>query len=192
MQKLSYTSICIITCLSFLTQMLKSAHFEIQTQYFERIKKDAYNFRYTLWLINIAHYMLLIKNKRKATGLYKRKYFWVIIWNINTTLYFNTLITDIHWASKENYHIYQSWISPLNITTESNGQAYHLFNTAVYREKEFDKLTCLISHLKHLMVLLRCQFFQELHFYTLSSCDIASSGIFFKVKTLLNNAFKFW
>ena len=50
----------------------------------------------------------------------------------------------------------------------------------------------IFAFLKHLMVLLRCNF-SGLHFYTLSktltACrDIAQ--IFFKVKTLLNNAFK--
>ena len=43
--------------------------------------------------------------------------------------------------------------------------------------------------LKHLLMLLKYNFFSGLHFYTLSETLIACRAIF-KVETLLNNAFK--
>ena len=46
--------------------------------------------------------------------------------------------------------------------------------------------------LKHLMMLLKYKFFSGLHFYTLSKRLIACRAMqlrFFKVETLLNNAF---
>ena len=51
----------------------------------------------------------------------------------------------------------------------------------------------IFTYLKHLIVLLRCNFFAGLHFYTLSKTLIACRDMqlrFLKVKTLLNNAFK--
>ena len=47
--------------------------------------------------------------------------------------------------------------------------------------------------LKHLMMLLKCNFFSVLHFYTLPKtlivCRAMQLRCLFKVKTLLNNAF---
>ena len=47
------------------------------------------------------------------------------------------------------------------------------------------------TFLKHFMMLLKCNFFSVLHFYTLSKTLMATyvALIFFKVETLLNNAF---
>ena len=96
------------------------------------------------------------------------------------------------WNSCGLYQDIYDWISPLN---KRSGWSFILTQQSMGRnEYGISGHLHIFAFLKHLMVLLRCNF-SGLHFYTLSKTLIACRDMqfrFFKVKTLLNNAFKVW
>ena len=89
------------------------------------------------------------------------------------------------------YQDIYDWISPLN---KWSGRSFILTQQSMGRnEYGISGHLHIIAFLKHLMVLLRCNFFRA-SFYTLSKtllvCSPDMQLRFLKVKTLLNNAFK--
>ena len=85
------------------------------------------------------------------------------------------------------YQDIYDWISPLN---KRSGRPFILTQQSIGRNKYgISGHLHIFALLKHLMVLLRCNF-SGLHFYTDSMYrGTCSSDFFFQVKTLLNDAF---
>ena len=88
------------------------------------------------------------------------------------------------------YQDIYDWISPLN---KRSGWPFILIQQSMGRnEYGISGHLHIFAFLKHLIVLLRCNFFSGLHFYTLSKTLIACRDMqlrFLNVKTLLNNVF---
>ena len=97
------------------------------------------------------------------------------------------------WNLCSRYQEIYDWISPFN---KRSGLLFILTQQSM-EENYYGKSghLSIFTLLTHLMMLLKCFFSSGLHFYTLSKTLIACRAMqlrFFKVKTLLNNAFNDW